>query len=475
MHKKTIKYLSIILIFSTFFIASFTQVFAKANPIQKHPNNPHIFLFRNKPTLLITSAEHYGAVSNLDFKFNKYLKTLKKHGFNYTRIIGGSYIETSYNNVAGLGYNNTLAPKPGRFISPWVRSNAQGSYIGGGGKFDLNKFNNAYFKRLKKFVRSASKKGIVVEVTLFCVIYDQNKHWLVNPMNTKNNINSLPEITYDQVYKNPSGTLWDYQKEYAEKMVKELAEFDNVFFEIMNEQYYTGKVSDSWTNAMINVVDNAMGNNKKMIALNLGSDNYKASSLNSKVSLLNLHYAHANSPITNRHLKVPIGFDETGRGSKTNEQFRRQGWEFIFSGGALFNHLDFSFAPKKENGTFKVPEETPGGGNKALRKQLSVLKKFIYSFKFELMNPGIGFIKAKPSGSSALALSEKDKQYAIYVRNSTNQNLTIETANAKYKVSIIDIITGKVLKKHKVNVQNNTLTIELPKNNEIAVSIKKVK
>jgi|GEM_PF-2540475 len=32
----------------------------KAQPISLHPDNPHYFLFQGKPTVLITSAEHYG-------------------------------------------------------------------------------------------------------------------------------------------------------------------------------------------------------------------------------------------------------------------------------------------------------------------------------------------------------------------------------------------------------------------------------
>ena len=36
-------------------------------PICLHPDNPHYFLWRGKPTVLITSGEHYGAV--MDFGY----------------------------------------------------------------------------------------------------------------------------------------------------------------------------------------------------------------------------------------------------------------------------------------------------------------------------------------------------------------------------------------------------------------------
>ena len=49
-------------------------------PIRLHPDNPHYFLWRGKPTVLITSGEHYGAVMNLDFDYVRYLDELRPAG-----------------------------------------------------------------------------------------------------------------------------------------------------------------------------------------------------------------------------------------------------------------------------------------------------------------------------------------------------------------------------------------------------------
>ena len=54
---------------------------ATAGPIQLHPENPHYFFWRGEPTVLITSAEHYGAVLNRAFDYKKYFKTLESLGF----------------------------------------------------------------------------------------------------------------------------------------------------------------------------------------------------------------------------------------------------------------------------------------------------------------------------------------------------------------------------------------------------------
>jgi hypothetical protein len=54
-------------------------------PIRLHPENSRYFLFRDRPAVLITAGEHYGAVLNLDFDYVRYLDALRGYGFNLTR------------------------------------------------------------------------------------------------------------------------------------------------------------------------------------------------------------------------------------------------------------------------------------------------------------------------------------------------------------------------------------------------------
>ena len=165
-------------------------VLAEDKPLALHPDNPHYFLFRGRPAVLITSGEHYGAVLNLDFDYVRYLETLKSHGFNLTRTFSGTYREVPGSfNITG----NTLAPAPARFVCPWARSDMPGA-SDGGNKFDLTRWEDAYFKRLKDFVKEAGDRGIVVELVLFCTMYD-DKLWAASPMNTRNNVNGTGKVT----------------------------------------------------------------------------------------------------------------------------------------------------------------------------------------------------------------------------------------------------------------------------------------
>lgn len=117
-------------------------------PLALHPANPHYFLFRGKP-MVITSGEHYGAVMNLDFDYVRYLDSLRRDGMNHTRMFTGAACVEPQGafNIE----HNSMAPAPGRCIAPWARS-VTGGYANGGNKFDLSKWDEGYFSRLKDFI-----------------------------------------------------------------------------------------------------------------------------------------------------------------------------------------------------------------------------------------------------------------------------------------------------------------------------------
>ena len=158
-----------------------------AAPLALHPENPHYFLWQGEPTLLITSGEHYGAVLNRDFDYVKYLDALARDKLNLTRTFtGGAYVEPQGAfNIA----RNTLAPARGRFICPWARSDRPG-YAGGGNTFDLTRWDEAYFARFRDFMAQASRRGIVVEVNLFCPMYGEAQ-WKLSPFNRANTVRIL--------------------------------------------------------------------------------------------------------------------------------------------------------------------------------------------------------------------------------------------------------------------------------------------
>ena len=91
---------------------------SSSGPIRVHPENPHYYLYDGRLTVLVTSAEHYGAVVNGAFDYVAYFDSLARYGLNYTRIYPGFLFEPTDKFIR----DNTLAPRPEDLILPWARS-----------------------------------------------------------------------------------------------------------------------------------------------------------------------------------------------------------------------------------------------------------------------------------------------------------------------------------------------------------------
>jgi hypothetical protein len=388
-------------------------------PIALHPDNPHYFQWRGRPTILITSAEHYGAVMNLDFDYRKYLDTLAADGMNYTRVFSGAYVEPegAFNIT-----RNTLAPRPGRFIAPWARSSQPG-YANGGNKFDLARWDDAYLARLKDFVAYAATRNVVVELTLFCPMYE-DMQWKLSPMNAANNVNGLGAVVRTDVYTlDRHGGLLAVQEALTRKIVTELNGFDNLFYEICNEPYFGG-VTIPWQHHIADVIVRTERGlpAKHLIAQNIANTGARIVDPHPAVSIFNFHYATPPDTVgVNYRLNKVIGDDETGFRGIDDAPYRTEAWDFIIAGGGLYNNLDYSFVAGQEDGTFDYPASQPGGGNRAFRRQMKILSDFINGFDFVRMAPDNSVIKggaprAGLGGGTARALVERGKALAVYVR-----------------------------------------------------------
>ncbi|HVY72295.1 MAG TPA: DUF6298 domain-containing protein, partial [Verrucomicrobiae bacterium] len=336
-----------------------------AAPIQLHPENPHYFLWRGRPEILITSGEHYGAVVNLDFDYVRYLDTLARDKLNLTRAFLAYREQAGAFNIAA----NSLAPKPDKFIAPWARSDAPG-YFDGGNKFDLTRWNPAYFARLKDFVAQAGRRGIVVEANLFSCFYSE-KSWATHPLNGRNNINEAGACPWDEALTLKHANLLKFEEDYVRKVIAELAPFDNVYYEICNEPYIGGVPMD-WHNHMADVIAEAQRATRhpKLVSHNVANNWAKLANPHPAVSILNFHYGSPPRAVAeNFGAGRVIGDNETGFRGTNDAPYRMEGWDFILAGGGLYNNLDYSFVAGHEDGTFVYPASQPGGGNPVFRRQ----------------------------------------------------------------------------------------------------------
>ncbi|MDG3006117.1 hypothetical protein [Paludisphaera mucosa] len=433
-------------------VLAFPAFAPAAEPIKLLAENPRYFEFRGKPTLLITSGDHYGEVLNLALDQRAYLDALHKDGLNNTRTFAGTYRETPGSfNIR----DNVLAPIRGRYIAPWVQVQKPGEAE----KFDLDRFDDAYFARLKGFMTLASERGVVVEFNLFCVLYDDGL-WAVNPMNAANNVNGVGRCPRCEVLTLKHDDLTAVQVAFVKKAVAELNGFDNLYYEICNEPYFGA--SAEWQARIAREIVEAEKAlpHKHLIAQNYANDKAKVERPDPNVSFYNFHYAVPEAVTMNGHLDRPIGDNETGFKGTGDRVYRTQAWEFFLAGGALFNNLDYSFTTAHPDGTAEVKDPTPGGGGPAFRKQMAVLAGFLGDCEFWKMRPTPELLSGSKlsEGARASAFS-RPGEYAIYIDRGPKAALSLHLPPASYHLEWIDPRSGEVLANETLSSANGAVLI----------------
>jgi len=380
--------------------------------------NPHYFQYRGKEILLITSAELYGAVINKKFDYKIYLDTLAAYGFNYTRIYPGAFVEK--NDM--FGGNVTLAPEDA-LIVPWARSDEPG-YIGGGNKFDLNKWDPAYFARLRDFLSEAERRGIIVEMCFFNAQYPHCVEY--SPLYKSSNIQGIGSDD-DKVfqYRDDPG-IFGAQLSYVEKLITETNDFDNLIYEFIDEPTLfrsNAHKAYNWISALIDRAVEAEDKlpKKHMLAqqLEFGIDFCD----DDRLAIITSQYIEVGTRQVGGILALdnvycnekPIEMNETAFVNVwyTTEMIARtrlEAWEFMVGGGAAFNQL---------NGYFTVAN--PGGENELNHKVLAGLRDlrtFMEGFDYAAMTRDLETVQGISIPANINVISEKGKRYVMYMHHS---------------------------------------------------------
>ncbi|MCH5378295.1 MAG: hypothetical protein JJ992_30430, partial [Planctomycetes bacterium] len=135
-------------------------------------------------------------------------------------------------------------------------------------------------------------------------------------------------------------------------------------------------------------------------------------------------------------------------------------WNFIFSGGGLFNSLDYSFTVDREDGT-DLANEAPGGGSPRLRQQLNVLSHFLHSFDLATLHPDCSFVARAP-GVVTRVLSDPGTAYALYVQGRGPTTLTVKLPAGHWSVAWSSVEDGRRLKEESVSSDGEPLELASP-------------
>lgn len=431
-----------------------------------HPRNHRCFLYRGRPFKILTSAEHYGAVLNADFDCDAYLEEMQRTGQNMTRVF--TFYREKASSIPGPGPMNTLALTPQASVMPWERVPGRGTAADGLDKFDLDRWNAAYFDRMKDFAGKCAARGVVCEITLFCNPYDQEKYDLF-PCSEVSNVNGVGEdLDIPQGFMTlRAPSIASFQERFVRKMAQELNPFDNIYYEICNEPNFSGDFSEetekqvvTWHAHIARTLRRAEAGLPKrhLIAANahfvvrLLDDPEKPVSrhedlsyfLNPDIDIVNYHYlsAHAEAQglrfvrLPNREVRAgliwhflrardrfpkPIAFDETFSGivrgaPERGAVNRAEAWETILAGGAGYNNLDWSFTPDDETGSGRSPI---GDGRRldgrSLREWLGIFRALLDQYDLAALVPAFGLVSGEIPGCGYAALTDGAGRYMLYV------------------------------------------------------------
>ena len=132
------------------------------------------------------------------------------------------------------------------------------------GIYDLDRWNDEYWRRFSTFLEETSKRDIVVQIEIWATFDYYGANWDINPFNPKNNINyeprrsKLPEVvdshpifTENNFFRSvPSQmclvpVLW-YQQLFVDKILSFTLKYDHVLYCIDNETSVTSDWAKYW-------------------------------------------------------------------------------------------------------------------------------------------------------------------------------------------------------------------------------------
>src|SRR2546426_1364404 len=164
------------------------------------------------------------------FDYPAYLQFLNEHGLNFIRLWRWEQVRSQ---AAGGSFHLCMAPQP------WLRT-GPGLAKDGKLKFDLSKFDQGYFDRLRERVIAAGNAGIYVDVMLF-------DGWALHlspapdnveghPFHAANNINGIGIISIADYQVLPlDPRVKAVQEAYMKKVVDVVHDLPNALYEVANE------------------------------------------------------------------------------------------------------------------------------------------------------------------------------------------------------------------------------------------------
>jgi hypothetical protein len=233
-----------------------TTVAAGLGPLVVSAQNPRYFTHRDDPTgraVYLTGSHIWnnlqdgmgpGADGPPDPEpsdFDAYLRFLAERGHNFIRLWRWEQFRSQ---AAGGNYHLNMSPQP------WARTGS-GEAKDGKPKFDLERFDDELFTRLRERVVEAGDAGIYVGVLLFdgwaLHLSPAPDHIEGHPFHARNNVNGVSAGSIDDLQVLPlDPKVAAIQEAFIRKVVDTLHDLPNVLWEVSNESTGDGQLTDEF-------------------------------------------------------------------------------------------------------------------------------------------------------------------------------------------------------------------------------------
>ncbi len=226
MEKKILSFLCLIFLLQAGGLYGQKAAYEK-NRIQPWKENPRFWQYKGKPVMLLGG-------SNDDNLFQWPSDLLIPH-LNSMKKIGANYIRNTMSDRKDLGFE----------VYPFKQLE--------NGKYDLNQWNEEYWKRFETLLKETAKRKIIVQIELWDRFDYSQEFWATNPYNPKNNINySYEESTFAKEYPEHANRnrqpfffttpgqrnnllLLPIQQKFIERVLSYTLQHDHVLYCIDNE------------------------------------------------------------------------------------------------------------------------------------------------------------------------------------------------------------------------------------------------
>ena len=223
-------------------------------PLRVSTANPCYFTDGSGKTVYLTGSHTWASLQDMGladpapaFDFPAYLDLLGRHHHNFIRLWRWEFSQWTDGDTQRRFY---CAPQP------WQRT-GPGEALDGKPKFNLEQFDEGFFRRLRSRVEAARDRDIYVSIMLFegWGLRFVPDGWKAHPFHPANNVNLTDDdvkgIQGIELFSLNSPKATAFQEAYVRKVIDTVNDLDNVLYEIANESDFS---TTEWQYHMIRFI-----------------------------------------------------------------------------------------------------------------------------------------------------------------------------------------------------------------------------